>query len=154
MSKVNRPRADPYKNYRFRVLFDRSTAPVAGFSKMTDPKFRPATIEAKERAHPPASQRYEAVTLERGITHDTDFEQWANAAYIVDPGRPTRPLDKLRRTVIIVGLDEQARPAHRWKLCGCWVSEYQAVPDLDAGANAVAIEHIKLVVEGWEHGSA
>src|SRR5262245_46949192 len=101
MSKVNRPRADPYKNYRFRVFFDRSTAPVAGFSKMTDTKRPAAPIEAKDRAHPPAGQRYDAVTLERGISHDTDFEHWANATYSVDPGRPTQPLDKLRRTVII-----------------------------------------------------
>jgi phage tail-like protein len=151
MSKVKRPRADPYKNYRFRVFFDRSTTPVAGFTMMTDPKLPPAS---KDKAQAPGRQRYEAVTLERGITHDTDFERWANAAYIVDPGRPTQPLDKLRRTVIIVELDEQARPAHRWTLSGCWVSEYEALPDLDAGANAVAIEHIKLVTEGWEHSSA
>jgi phage tail-like protein len=154
MSRVNGPRSDPYKNYRFRVFFDRSTTPVAGFTMMTDPKRPPLGVEAKDKAYAVGRQRYEAVTLERGITHDSGFERWTNATYVVDPGRRTQPLDKLRRTVIIVGLDEQARPAHRWTLSGCWISEYQAVPDLDAGANAVAIEHIKLVTEGWEHGSA
>ncbi|MGH9937590.1 MAG: phage tail protein, partial [Blastocatellia bacterium] len=37
-----------------------------------------------------------------------------------------------------------------YKVYRCWVSDYQAMPDLDANANAVAIQTIKLENEGWE----
>lgn len=153
---VNVSRFDPYKTYRFLVYFDQSTTPVAGVSKVTGLKRSSDPIEVKEGGNPIILQglgrtKYEPVTLERGVTHDSDFETWANAAQVLDQGHPTQSLSTLRRTIVIVLLNEQGQAVHRWKLYRCWVSEYQAIPDLDAGANAVAIEHIKLQLEGWEH---
>jgi phage tail-like protein len=95
--------------------------------------------------------KYEAVTLERGVTHDSEFEDWANAAQKLDKGNPITSLKNLRRDVKIELLNEAAQPVHRYILHRCWVSEFQALPDLDAGGNGVAIEHIKLENEGWEH---
>ena len=94
--------------------------------------------------------KYEPITMERGITFDTDFEDWANAAQVLDSGSRFHLAAKLRKEMQIVLLNEEAQPVHSYKVHRCWVSEFQALPDLDAGQNAVAIEHIKIENEGWE----
>jgi phage tail-like protein len=95
--------------------------------------------------------KYEPITLERGITHDRDFEEWADAAQVLDKGSPSSSLKNLRRQVRIELLNEAGQPVHRYIVHRCWVSEFQGLADLDASGNAIAIEHIKLENEGWEH---
>lgn len=153
---VNTTRFDPYKSYRFLVYLDTSTTPVAGVSKVTGLKRSSDPIEYKEGGNPIIRRglgrtKYEAITLERGVTHDKDFEDWANAAQVLDKGAPSTSLKKLRKEIRIELLNEAGQPVHRYIVHRCWVSDYQALPDLDAGQNAVAIEHIKLENEGWEH---
>jgi phage tail-like protein len=94
--------------------------------------------------------KYEPITLERGVTFDTDFEDWANAAQVLQNGSASTSLADLRKEMSIVLLNEEAQPVHRYVVHRAWVSEFQALPDLDAGANSIAIEHIKLENEGWE----
>jgi phage tail-like protein len=89
--------------------------------------------------------------MERGVTHDKDFELWANAAQALDKGAPTRSLKLLRKEIRIELLNEAGQPVHRYLVHRCWVSEFQGLGDLDAGANGVAMEHIKIEHEGWEH---
>jgi phage tail-like protein len=153
---VNLNRFDPYKTFRFLVYFDTTTTPVAGMSKVTGLKRSTPKIDYKEGGNAlirkgPGRTEYEAITLERGLTHDKDFEDWANAAQVLDRGAASSSLDKLRKQVRIELLNEAGQPVHRYIVHRCWVSEYQALSDLDAGQNAVAIEHIKLEHEGWEH---
>ena len=93
---------------------------------------------------------YDPVTLERGITQDPDFATWANYAQVLDHGAASTSLASLRREVAIVLLNEEAQPVLRYLLHRCWVSEFQALPDLDAGGNAIAIETITMENEGWE----
>jgi phage tail-like protein len=152
---VNINRLDPYKSYRFLVYFDTSTTPVAGVSKVTALKRSSDPIEYKEGGNPIIRKglgrtKYDAITMERGVTFDTDFEDWANAAQDLDKGSPSTSLLNLRKEIRIELLNEEGQPVRRYVVHRCWVSEYQALPDLDAGANAVAIEHIKLENEGWE----
>ncbi|HWD08016.1 MAG TPA: phage tail protein [Actinomycetota bacterium] len=152
---ANINRFDPYKTYRFLVYFGTSTTPVAAVSKVTGLKRSSDVIEYKEAGNAVILKglgrtKYEPVTLERGVTQDKDFETWANAAQVLDHGSASTSLANLRREISVTLLNEEAQPVLRWILHRCWVSEYQAVPDLDAGANAVAIEHIKLENEGWE----
>jgi phage tail-like protein len=153
---VNVSRFDPYKSYRFLVYFDTSTSPVAGVSKIGAIKRSNDVIEYKEGGYGVirkglGRQKYEPITLERGVTHDDSFEQWANAAQVLDKGSPSASLSKLRKEIRIELLNEQGQPVHRYLVHRAWVSEFQALPDLDAGTNAIAIEHIKLENEGWEH---
>ncbi len=153
---VNIDRHDPYKTFRFLVYLGLSTTPVAGVSKVGGLKRSSDVIDYKEGGNPIIRKglgrtKYEAVTLERGVTHDSDFEDWANAAQKLDKGAPSTSLKDLRREVRIDLLNEAGQPVHRYILHRCWVSEFQALPDLDAGGNGVAIEHIKLENEGWEH---
>lgn len=153
---VNVSRFDPYKSYRFLVFFDTSTSPVAGVSKVSSIKRSSDVVEYKEGGNAIIRKglgrtKYEPITLERGVTHDDTFEQWANAAQVLDKGSPGSSLGKLRKEIRIELLNEQGQPVHRYLVHRAWVSEYQALPDLDAGTNAVAIEHIKLENEGWEH---
>jgi phage tail-like protein len=153
---VNVSRFDPYKSYRFLVFFDTSTSPVAGVSKISSLKRSNDVVEYKEGGYAIirkglGRQKYEPITLERGVTHDDSFEQWANAAQVLDKGAPSSALSKLRKEIRIELLNEQGQPVHRYLIHRAWVSEFQALPDLDAGTNAIAIEHIKLENEGWEH---
>lgn len=152
---VNINRYDPYKTFRFLIYFGTSTTPVAGMSKVTSLKRSSDMIEYKEAGNMIIRKglgrtKYEPITLERGLTHDSDFEEWANAAQVLDTGAAIQKLKDLRKDIAIVLLNEQGQPVYRYKLYRCWVAEYQAIPDLDAGANAIAIEYIKLEHEGWE----
>jgi phage tail-like protein len=153
---VNINRYDPYKSYRFLVYFGTSTSPVAAVSKVSGLKRSSDVIEYKEGGNAIILKglgrtKYEPITLERGVTHDTDFSDWANAAQVLDKGSPNTSLKDLRKPVVRIDLlNEEGQPVLRYFVYRCWVSEYQALPDLDAGANAIAIEHIKLENEGWE----
>jgi phage tail-like protein len=152
---VNLNRFDPYKTYRFLVYFGNSTTPVAAVSKVTALTRSSDVIEHKEGGNGIilkglGRMKYEPITMERGVTFSTDFEDWANAAQVLQNGSPSTSLASLRREIRIVLLNEEAQPVLQYKVHRCWVSEFQALPDLDAGASAVAIEHIKVENEGWE----
>jgi phage tail-like protein len=153
---VNTYRFDPYKNFRFLVYFGQSTTPVAAVSKVSGLKRSSDVVEYKEGGNALIRKglgrtKYDPITLERGITHDQDFEEWANAAQALDKGAASQSLKNLRQDIRVELLNEEAQPVHRWILHQCWVSEYQAVSDLDGGGNAIALEHVKLENEGWEH---
>jgi phage tail-like protein len=156
---VNLNRYDPYKTYRFLVYFATSSTPVAAVSKVSALKRSSDVIDYKEGGNAIilkglGRMKYEPITLERGITFDTDFETWANAAQVLQNGSPSTSLANLRQEMSIVLLNEEAQPVHRYIVHRAWVSEFQAMPDLDASANAIAIEHIKLENEGWERDTS
>jgi len=152
---VNTSRYDPYKSYRFLVYFGQSTQPVAAVSKVTALKRSADVIDYKEGGNAIILKglgrtKYEPITLERGVTQDQDFITWADTTQKLDQGAPTTSLANLRREIRIQLLNEEGQPVHGYIVHRCWVSEFQALPDLDAGASAVALEHIKLENEGWE----
>jgi phage tail-like protein len=153
--KANPQRFDPYKNFKFRVKWDGRY--VAGVSKVSSLKRSIEVVEHREGGDPslsrksPGRAKYEPITLERGVTHDTEFEAWANKVWNFGSGLGAEvSLKDFRKPVIIDLLNEAGQKVLSWKIYRCWVSEYQALPDLDANANAVAIEHLKLENEGWE----
>jgi phage tail-like protein len=156
---VNINRFDPYKNYRFLVYFGEQVDPVAGVSKVTGLRRSSDVIEYKEGGNPVTLKgigrtKYEPITLERGVTHDSDFEDWANAAQVLDKGAPKSALRDLRKNLRLVLQNEQGQPVQQYVVYRCWVSEYQALPDLDAGGNAIALQHIKVENEGWERDTS
>jgi phage tail-like protein len=156
---VNVNRFDPYKSYRFLVYFGTSTTPVAVVSKVGALKRSSDVIEYKSGGDSIIRKglgrtKYEAITLERGLTEDQDFVNWANSSQVLDKGSANQSLANLRKEVRIDLLNEEGQPVWRFFIHRCWVSEYQALPDLDAGANAIAIEHIKLENEGWEQDTS
>lgn len=158
--KANATRLDPYKNFKFRVKFGTSTSYVAGISKISAlkrttevVKFRDGGDESSTRKSPGRTE-FEAITLERGVTHDTEFEQWANKVWDYsnaqsrDGGKEVS-LKDFRKDILIDVYNEAGQKVISYHIFRCWVSEYQALPELDANANAVAIQHIKLENEGW-----
>lgn len=152
---VNINRFDPYKTFRFLVFFGTDPAPVAGVTKISALKRSTDLVEYKEAGTGKTRKglgrtKYEPITLERGLTHESSFEDWANATEIQRNGEPATSLKNLRREVRISLLNEQGAPVYSYVVHKAWVSEYQALPDLDAGTNAIAIEHIKIEHEGWE----
>jgi phage tail-like protein len=152
---VNPTRFDPYKNFKFRVKWDGKY--VAGISKVgalkrtTDPvKHREGGDPSTSRKSPGRSE-FEAITLERGVTHDAEFEAWANKVWSFGAGLGAETsLKDFRKDLIIEVYNEAGQLALAYKVFRAWVSEFQALPDLDANANAVAIQSIKLENEGWE----
>ena len=152
---VNVNRFDPYKNFKFRVKWDGRY--VAGISKVSALKRKTEVVYHREGGDPSTTRKspgrtdYEAITLERGVTHDQEFEKWANKVwnYGSDLGSEVS-LKDFRKDIIIDVYNEAGQLVLSYKVFRAWVSEYQALPDLDANANAVAIQHIKLENEGWE----
>ena len=156
---VNAQRFDPYKNFKFRVKWDGRY--VAGISKVSALKRTTEVVEHRDGGDPSSSRKspgrtkYEAITLERGITHDTAFEAWANKVWHFGAGLGAEvSLKDFRKDVIIEIYNEAGQLVLAYRVFRCWVSEFQAVPDLDANANAVAIQHLKLENEGWERDTS
>lgn len=152
---VNPQRFNPYKNYKFRVKWDGRH--VAGFSKVSRLMGSNEVVEHREGGDPSSSRRlpgrtmHESITLERGLTLDPEFEDWANGVWNVGSVLGSEvSLETLRKEIILEVYNEAGHLALAYKIHRCWVSKFQALPDLDTNANAVAIEHIKLESEGLE----
>ncbi len=156
---VNAQRFDPYKNFKFRVKWDNKY--VAGISKVSALKRTTEVVKHREGGDPSTSRKspgrteFEAITLERGVTHDKEFEQWANKIWNFGAGLGSEvALADFRKDLIIEVYNEAGQLALAYKVLRCWVSEFQSLPDLDANANAIAIQHLKLENEGWERDLA
>lgn len=152
---VNTTRFDPYKNFKFRVKWDNEY--VAGISKVSALKRSTEVVEHREGGDPsssrksPGRSKYEAITLERGVTHDKAFEQWANRVWNFGSGLGAEvALKDFRKDLIIEVYNEAGQLVIAYKVFRAWVSEFQAMADLDANANAVLIQSLKLENEGWE----
>ena len=151
---MNTPRDDPYKTFQFRVMWEGKY--VAGVSKVSGLTRTTEVVRHREGGSPaqvhlsPGQTEYSAITLERGVTHDLEFEKWANKvwAYGNAEGKEVS-LKDFRKDIIIELYNEAGQKVLAYKIFRCWVSEYSALPDLDADANSVAIQKIKLENEGW-----
>jgi phage tail-like protein len=152
---VNPSRFDPYKNFKFRVKWDGRY--VAGISKVSALKRTTEVVKHREGGDPsstrksPGRTEYEAITLERGVTHDTEFEKWANKVWNFGAGLGAETsLKDFRKDLIIELYNEAGQVVMAYRVFRAWVSDFQANADLDANANAVLIQSIKLENEGWE----
>lgn len=151
---VNAQRFDPYKNFKFRVKWDNKY--VAGISKVGALKRTTEVVKHRDGGDPSSSRKspgrteFEPIMLERGVTHDKEFEQWANKIWNFGAGLGSETsLQDFRKDITIEVYNEAGQLAIAYNVFRCWVSEFQALPDLDANANAVAIQHLKLENEGW-----
>lgn len=152
---VNGNRYDPYKNFKFRIMWD--GVYVAGLTKMTPLKRTTKMIEHREGGDPSTSRKspgrttYDAITLSRGVTHDLEFEKWSNKVWNFGAlFKSEVSLEDFRKNIIIEVYNEAGQLAIAYKVYRCWVSEYVAMPDLDSNADAILIQTIKLENEGWE----
>ena len=152
---ANAQRFDPYKNFKFKVKWDGKY--VAGISKVSALKRTTEVVKHREGGDPSSSRKspgrteYDAITLERGVTHDKDFEQWANRVWNFGAGLGSETsLADFRKDIILELYNEAGQRVIGYKIFRCWVSEFQAEADLDANANAVLIQNIKIENEGWE----
>jgi len=149
---VNATRFDPYKNFKFKVKWDGRY--VAGISKVGTLKRTTEVVKHREGGDPSSSRKspgrteFDAITLERGVTHDKDFEQWANKVWNFGSLLESSLAD-FRKDIILELFNEAGQKVIAYKIFRCWVSEFQSQADLDANANAVLIQHIKLENEGW-----
>ena len=156
---VNATRFDPYKNFKFRIKWDGRY--VAGLSKIGSLKRTTEVVKHREGGDPSSSRKspgrteYDAITLERGVSHDVEFENWAERVWSQGSGLGQEvSLQDFRKDIIIEIMNESGQVAISYHVFRCWVSEFQAVPDLDSNANSVAIQHIKIENEGWRKDEA
>ncbi len=157
MADSKTKRRDPYKNFRFRVKFGGTTEYIAGICKVTGFKRTTEVVKHRSGGDPatsvklPGRTEYDPIMLERGVTNNKVFEQWANRVWSFNnsgSGLETS-LKDFRRDILVDVFNEAGQKVLSYQVFNCWVSEYQPVSDLDANANAVAIQHIKLENEGW-----
>lgn len=150
---VNTHRFDPYRNFKFRIRWDNEY--VAGLNKCSPLRRTTESLDWRDGGDPshsrklPGKTSYDAITLEQGVTHDTRFEEWANLVNNY-AGDAAMSLKNFRKNVTIEVYNLQGKVVMAYNVYRCWVSEYQALPELDAGGNAVMIRTIKLENEGWE----
>jgi phage tail-like protein len=156
---VNAQRFDPYKTFKFRLKWDGRY--VAGVSKVSALSRSTEVVEFREGGDPstvrrsPGQTKFEAITLERGVTHDPEFERWANKVWNFGSGLGAETsLQDFRKDVTLEFYNEAGQLALAYNIFRCWPSEFQALPELDASANAVAIQTLKLENEGWERDLA
>jgi phage tail-like protein len=149
----NAKRVDPYKNFKFRLLWD--DKPVMGISKVGALKRTTEVVKHRDGGDnstdhkSPGRTSYDAITVERGITHDPQFEAWANKVHPYS-GDTAMDLAAYKKNLTLEMMNEKGHVAYRYFLYDCWVSEYTAIPELNANANAVAIESLKIELEGWD----
>ena len=156
---VNPTRHDPYKSFKFRVKWDGRY--VAGISKISPLRRTTEVIRHREGGDPSSSRKspgrteYDAITLERGVTHDLEFEQWANKVWDFGGSQGAEvSLADFRKNLVLEFLNEAGQVVLAYNIYRCWVSEYQALPDLDANGSVVALQYIRLENEGWERDPA
>jgi phage tail-like protein len=152
---VNPGRFDPYKNFKFRIKWDGRY--VAGLSKMSALRRTTEVVRHREGGDPSSSRKspgrteFDAITLERGVSHDLEFENWANKVWKFGAVLGLEvSLRDFRKDITIEVYNEAGQVALAYHVFRCWVSEYVALPELDANASAIAIQSIKLENEGWE----
>jgi phage tail-like protein len=152
---VNPNRHDPYKQFKFRVTWDGRV--VAGVSKVGALRRSTEVIEHREGGDPSTSRKspgrtqFQPVVLARGLTHDIEFESWANKVWQL--GQETSLAD-FRKDILIQLINEAGQIVIAYKVHRCWPSEYVALPDLDANAADVAFEQLILQNEGWERDTS
>ena len=156
---ANAQRFDPYKNFKFRVKWDGKY--VAGVSKCGMLKRTTEVVKHREGGDPSSSRKspgrteYDAITLERGVTHDVAFEQWANKVWHLGAGLGAEvSLKDFRKDITIELFNEAGQKVLGYNVYRCWVSEFEALPELDGSGNAIAIQHLKLENEGWERDTS
>ncbi len=154
---VNTTRIDPYKNFKFQVIWDGQS--VAGISKVSGLKRTTELVSHRDggdlstKRHSPGVSSFEPITIERGVTHDAAFEEWANMTYSI-LGDGSVSLLGFRKDITIELYNLQGVKVKAWNVFRCWVSEYTPLPELDANANAVAFESIVIQNEGFVRDEA
>jgi phage tail-like protein len=152
---VNPHRFDPYKTFKFRVKWDGRY--VAGVSSVSALRRTTEVISYRNGSEPsisrkaPGRMNFDPITLNRGVTHDTEFEEWANKVWRIGAGLGSEvSLANFRKDIVIELLNEAGQVVKAYFVYRCWPSEYQALPELDANTGEVAIETLVLEHEGWE----
>jgi phage tail-like protein len=154
-------RSDSYENFKFWVKWDGKV--VAGVNTIGALTRRRGEVSWRDGADPssPRTSRgqvgYEPITLERGMTADVAFERWANKVWYDPNSAPSDQevaIKDFRKDISIMLLNEAGRVVTTWNIYRCWVSEFTALPDLDASFDAVAILSMTIQNEGWSRDSS
>jgi phage tail-like protein len=149
---INANRVDPYKTFKFRVKWDGKV--VLGVSKVSALKRTTEVVKHRDGGDnstdhkSPGRTTYDGITMERGLTHDPEFEKWANLVHAY-AGDAAMDLANYKKELTLEMMNEKGHVVYRYFLHACWVSEFTALPEMNSNANALAIESLKIELEGW-----
>jgi phage tail-like protein len=153
MFSVNPHRFDPYRNFKFRVKWDgeyiKGISKVSSLTRSTEPVIHREGGDPSNYRIAPGTTQFDPIVLERGLSHDTAFEDWANMTFNIQ-GDSGMSLQNYRKNIFIEIVNLQGSMVMAFIVYRCWVSDYQALPELDSNNNCIAIEKIVLQHEGWE----
>jgi phage tail-like protein len=154
---VNPYRVDPYQTFKFRVKWENHYIPgilrVSPLRRVTEPVVHRSGGDPSHSHIAPGITTFEPIVIERGLTHDTSFEQWANLVFNLQ-GDASMSLKNFRKDIVIELLNHQGKVVMAYHVYRCWVAEYQALSALEAAAPCLAIERLVLQHEGWERDTS
>lgn len=152
---------DPYLNFKFLVSWATPSGkvePVAYVNKISALAVATQVVTWREGGAPqgvrriPGQTEYGPITLERGVSIDIAFEQWANKVwYYQNSGKLGLEvsLADFRKDILIEMMNQAGQVVLKYNVFSCWPSNYVALPQLDSGSNEVAIQSLTLQTEGW-----
>jgi phage tail-like protein len=149
----NTHRLDPYKNFKLRVTWDGSSVP--GVDRASPLGWQADVTEYRDGADPdtvhhlPGRIHYEAIALEREVTRDTAFEQWADQVRRLSPGAGQTGAS-YRKNIRVEVLDAAGRVVLAYDAYQCWPSGYRVLAGLDAAGRGRVTEELTLSCEGWQ----
>src|SRR5208282_665201 len=122
---ANPQRLDPYKNFKFRVKWDGKY--VAGISKVSSFKRTTEVVEHREGGDPstshksPGRNKFEAITLERGLTQDMNFHDWAGLVWNFGAALGSEvSLANFRKNLYLEFYNEAGQLVIAYKIFRCW----------------------------------
>lgn len=150
---------NPLLTFKFQVYFiEDGDTPIAGVSKMGALKQKTQNVSFRTGGHAwnsaaqiPGGVEYEPVAFEQGLgLDDGRFEDWALAANNWKDGQAGHNPEAFRKHIRVDVLNTQGQIKRSYIMADCWVSEYQALPELDANnLNTVGISSFTVQMEGW-----
>jgi phage tail-like protein len=156
---TNPTRLDPYKNFNFRVKWDGQY--ISAITKVSPLIRTTGVLENREGVDPTKPRKstglteFGDVTLERGLTDDPAFENWANLVFHLTGGPASEMmLDQFRKDIVIELCNEAGQLVRAYKVYRCWPKDYQAMSTLDANGSEIVIERLALENEGWERDTS
>lgn len=137
--------ADPYRNYKWRVEVDGFTR--AGFSKVSGLGVEVEDIEYREgdqaefMSHYSGQVSFPDITLERGMSNDSDFLEKLNQVFNAADGVSQGDNDMTRFNCSIYLRGKDGADKFQWKVDGNWAKALE-FDDLDATANDILLNRI------------
>jgi phage tail-like protein len=146
---------DPYRKFKFLVKWNNAVVmavhKVSSITKSIDPIDWRTGGDSNFSAKVPGLTKWEPITLERGLSADTAFQEWMVLVnkYTKAGLGADEAVHAFRKNLNIEMYSLQNELVMTINVYNAWPSKL-TIADFDAKANELAIEHMELQNEGWD----